>query len=435
MLKHKVPVDPFTLKPDYSLQKPPAEWQLDPNKWGPALSTSPIYLLGMLRYAQGLKVTDPRDRVNASLNLVVDYEDDGYSPLGYERTLAESYHTIAQLLPRKCNSLHFLPQAKLLQDPDETVQDLPSWAPNWNPPGNAGYFWVPFRTAGNLPMYSYPFQEDVQDGVFHARGFLYGEVNETLSQKDNSLTPLSALFALFFSSTNTSAHVEEDIRKLAHTLTGPSLAEYSLSPSYFSNIEATLYMGILLCYAFITPGLRIRDLIPYANELYNQSQTTIITSIMTLQKFQTLYPSILNTLELDHLSSAIPTSVDQNQRSRHFIHLVNQTLSSGCLASISLGNLAITEGRAAVEPGDEIWILFGCPIPMVLRRNRPHFLVVSPAYIYNIMNGEAVEGVGSPDDQLGEWEIIRRTGKIGPRPEGPYVSGKGKWLVRIISLR
>jgi hypothetical protein len=188
MLKHKVPVDPFTLTTDYSLQKPPAEWQLDPNKWGTALSTCPIYLLGMLRYAQGLSVTDPRDRINASLNLVVDYEDDGFL-ISYETTLAESYLGVARLLPFKCNSLQFLPQAKLLQDPDETVKGLPSWAPNWNPPGNAGYFWAPFRTVGGLPMYSYP---------FHARGFLYSELKQTLSQRDNSHTPLSALARLFF---------------------------------------------------------------------------------------------------------------------------------------------------------------------------------------------------------------------------------------------
>ena len=152
MLKHKVPVDPFTLKPDYSLQKPLAEWQLDANRWDSALSTCPIYLLGMLRYAQGLNVTDPRDRVNASLNLAIDYEDDGYgsSLVSYETTLAESYHSIAQLLPFKCNSLQLLTETKLLKSPDETVKGLPSWAPNWNAPRNAGYFWAQFRTAGGF---------------------------------------------------------------------------------------------------------------------------------------------------------------------------------------------------------------------------------------------------------------------------------------------
>jgi hypothetical protein len=231
MLKHKVPVDPFTLKPDHSLQKPPAEYQLDPKEWGSVLTTCPIYLLGMLRYVQGLNVTDPRDRVSASVNLVIDYDDDGSSPLSYETTLAESYNSIARLLPFKCNSVQFLTQTKLLQTPDDTVKGLPSWAPNWNPPRNAGYFWAQYCTAGALPMYLYPFQDDILDGIFHARGFLYTKVRETFSQRDNSRIPLSAMAALFFSATKASVHAENEIERFAHILTGPSLAESSLSSS------------------------------------------------------------------------------------------------------------------------------------------------------------------------------------------------------------
>jgi hypothetical protein len=193
-------------------------------------------------------------------------------------------------------------------------------------------------------------------------------------------------------------------------------------------------MGILLCYASVTPGLRFRDLVPYDTKSYYQSQTSVTTQIRTLQNYKHRYPSILKTLRLDHLSSTIPANIDQNQRFQHFSYLATQTLSSGCLASTFSGNLAITEGRAAVEPVDEVWILFGCPTPIVLRSIGPHFKVVSPAYIHEIMNGEAVEGVLTPDDTSGGWGTILRTGEIGPRPEGPYVSGKGKWMVRIISL-
>jgi hypothetical protein len=195
------------------------------------LTTCPIYLLGMLRHVQGLNVTDPRDRVSASVNLVIDYDDDGSSPMSYETTLAESYNSIARLLPFKCNSLQFLTQTKLLQTPDDTVKGLPSWAPNWNPPRNAGYFWAQYCTAGALPMYLYPFQDDILDGIFHARGFLYTKVRETFSQRDNSRIPLSAMAALFFSATKASVHAENEIERFAHILTGPSLAESSLSSS------------------------------------------------------------------------------------------------------------------------------------------------------------------------------------------------------------
>ena len=175
MPKHKAPVDPFTLRQDYSLQKPSAGWQLDPNKWGSALSTRPIYLLGMLRYVQGLKVTDPRGRVKTSLNLVADYKDDGYSPGGYECTLVERYCGVAWVLPWKCNSLQFLPQAKLLEDLDEIVKWLPSWAPNETYPAmQAPLSYSSHRRASPHVFVSF---QGVHDGIFHARGF---EVKETL---------------------------------------------------------------------------------------------------------------------------------------------------------------------------------------------------------------------------------------------------------------
>jgi hypothetical protein len=82
-----------------------------------------------------------------------------------------------------------------------------------------------------------------------------------------------------------------------------------------------------------------------------------------------------------------------------------------------------------VNSGDEIWILFGCPIPMVLRRTGSYFLVASPAYIPDIMNGEAMEEVDTPDDKFGGWGIL------GLSPAEPYVSGKNQWEVNVIRLR
>jgi hypothetical protein len=61
-------------------------------------------MLGMLRRSQALKVMDLRDRVQATLNLVVDYDDDG-EELDYEQSLAECYLRVARVLLFACNSL------------------------------------------------------------------------------------------------------------------------------------------------------------------------------------------------------------------------------------------------------------------------------------------------------------------------------------------
>lgn len=387
----------------------------------------------MLRYSQSLKVTDPRDRTVASINLIIDYNDDGSSSLPtYERSLRDSYLRIAHLLPFNCNSLQFLSQTNHLRKPDETVEGLPSWAPNWNPPGNASYFWTPFHAAGKLPMYDMPFQGEIDQGTLHVRGFLFDEVREIMSQRNNSSIPLSKLASLTLPKPGASPNASDNMKRLADTLICPSLAEDNLPPNYFNTAEMTLYTGILLSYGFVTPGLRICDLTSRITESYTRFQS-IRTTITTLRNFKECYPPILNGLDLERLPSTIARNVDKIQRFQHFIYLVNHTLSSGCLTSMYSDNLAVVEGRADVEPDDEIWIIFGCPTPMILRHGSPHYTVISPAYIHDIMNGETVEGVVTPDDQSG-WEKVLRTGRLGPEIEVPYTSGKGDWLVKVISL-
>jgi hypothetical protein len=86
------------------------------------------------------------------------------------------------------------------------------------------------------------------------------------------------------------------------------------------------------------------------------------------------------------------------------------------LAKSLTNPLAIIEGRALTKSGDEIWILFGCATPMVLWRTVLYFLVVSPAYISGIMDGEAMGKVTTPDDRSGGWSEMLRTGKLSPAP-------------------
>lgn len=444
MMRNKVPVDPLTLRPDFTLLPPKARWQLDPRKWGPHLSTSSIYLLGMLRQSQSLEVTDPRDRVNATMNLVIDYDDDGYEA-DYEQDIAEVYLRVAELLPWACNSLQFLTMAKTCTLPDPEVQGLPSWAPNWNTPGNAEYFLSSFHAAGDLPMYSTPFQADMEDGFLHARGFKYATVDRTLSTTDNASTPFSVLSNLFITVVKSAICHYGDIKKLASTLTGPAMAELRIARDYFSESEAILYTGILLDYSFVTPGVRIADLFPYATKVYKHSQRELRFVLLALRKFRHLRPLCLSWLDLEKESAVVERTVDQTERFGHFIQLIHKTLSSGCLASISpivnpkstpSISLAITEGKALVKPGDEIWILFGCPTPMVLRRAMPYFLVASPTYVFDIMNGEAMDGVECPDDdKFGGWPRVLERGSLGPSCQESYVSGRSGWEVEVIRLR
>ncbi|KAF2756613.1 hypothetical protein EJ05DRAFT_477725 [Pseudovirgaria hyperparasitica] len=53
--------------------------------------------------------------------------------------------------------------------------------------------------------------------------------------------------------------------------------------------------------------------------------------------------------------------------------------------------------------GDEIWIVFGCPMPMILRPHRTGFYeVIAPVYVAGVMDGEAVIGL-DPNSSRHTW--------------------------------
>lgn len=55
------------------------------------------------------------------------------------------------------------------------------------------------------------------------------------------------------------------------------------------------------------------------------------------------------------------------------------------------------------QKGDEIVIVQGCTVPMVLRPCGEHYNVVCAAYVQGIMNGEALQGVA--DDQMQYFDL------------------------------
>ena len=57
---------------------------------------------------------------------------------------------------------------------------------------------------------------------------------------------------------------------------------------------------------------------------------------------------------------------------------------------------------------DEIWILFGCSMPAVLRQEGDHYVFVTPVSMGGFMKGEAVEEISNDvkdGDQFGEYEV------------------------------
>jgi hypothetical protein len=312
-----------------------------------------MYMLGALRHVRDLKVTDQKDRVHATLGLIIDYEGDD-KVWSYEESLAEKYTRIAWLLIFKCNSLRFLADVKLTEKPDTTVIGLPSWVPNWNPPWNAAFFHASFRAAGDIPMFPYPLGGHMEERILNVQGFQYDLVRQTLGTRDSSRIPLSQLFTFSTLVLDSCANLSTYFNDLTSALTEPSLAKLQLSQSYFRRTEKIFYLYVLHHYAFTTPGLRIADILPYEANVYSQSREDWVGSLKDLQRFYDLLPLDLRIFDLKKLSDVIPQSLDQYQRFGHFITLISHTLGSGCLISSNSFHLFIIERKAAVKAGETL---------------------------------------------------------------------------------
>lgn len=58
-------------------------------------------------------------------------------------------------------------------------------------------------------------------------------------------------------------------------------------------------------------------------------------------------------------------------------------------------------GSRSLKPGDKVCILWGCPVPLLLRRNGARFQLVGDAYVHGIMHGESIS-----EGNYGEFDSI-----------------------------
>jgi hypothetical protein len=85
---------------------------------------------------------------------------------------------------------------------------------------------------------------------------------------------------------------------------------------------------------------------------------------------------VLNTLTRNNLDSYM----DRRTKERSFMMVDN-----GYMGLAPVGT----------EVGDEVILLLGCPVPLVLRRQVDKFQVIGDAYIYGLMEGQVFERIGA----------------------------------------
>lgn len=57
------------------------------------------------------------------------------------------------------------------------------------------------------------------------------------------------------------------------------------------------------------------------------------------------------------------------------------------------------------ERGDLICVLFGGRMPLVLRPQNGHYILISESYIHGLMNGEAIDELEKGKSQVQDFEL------------------------------
>lgn len=149
--------------------------------------------------------------------------------------------------------------------------------------------------------------------------------------------------------------------------------------------------------------LRVHEL----EDLRTMSDETLQNWVTNMHNLSSLDKFIVRSIDVqDMLQHGFPFDP---AKFRDFVPSVELTMLDSSLTIDRERSFIISE-KTPLEENDEIWVLFGCSTPMILRPEEDHWKVVSPAYVIGFMEGEAVLGIGAEDEiedgqRIGAYEV------------------------------
>jgi hypothetical protein len=296
--------------------------------------------------------------------------------------------------------LQFLPYTHLPLEGELELLGRPSWVPNWNGAAGAGHFGATRSASGSLQALKDPFPANSNTPTLRAKGLRVDTIESLISVK-GGLRLIIELFKLIdiaigpdLQGVELGRALWRTITALAKTLTGPTIPH-----GIFSEKELFLYtVSILRTASIMAHGvdsvspnfLQVHEL----EDLRTMSDETLQNWVTNMHNLSSLDKSIVRSIDvqdmLQHGFSFDPAKF------RDFVPSVELTLLDSSL-TIGCERSFIISEKTPLEENDEIWVLFGCSTPKILRPEEDHWKV-SPAYVTGFMEGEAVLGIGAEDE-------------------------------------
>lgn len=223
------------------------------------------------------------------------------------------------------------------------------------------------------------------------RGFRLENIVYVAPVDDLYFAPIRVLRDLVLAALKAPQDVFKIVCALMQALTGPTYMAIIQSSSKMTRGEEFLYMAILLRFSCVQ-NIRMVDF----EAIPRESNDEIDTILQRLHQLRGLEESYLGGIDFDVLRKD-KEYFDYDYRNYNaFIRCASRTMLASSLGLTDKDRFVVMQRHAPIQEGDQVWLLFGCPTPMVLRKRELGYTVVSPAYIHDIMQGEAVAGL--PDE-------------------------------------
>ncbi|KAI9781999.1 MAG: hypothetical protein M1839_005592 [Geoglossum umbratile] len=357
---------------------------------GSTLGEGDLNLLEVLSYGFKLECTDDRDRVYGMLYLACDYLE-GDIAVRYENSVEVAYTSVAHFTLQKYRSLNFLLYAGLNWRDPPKERLLPTWVPDWRDPHTR--MWLSYK-----PKFSQPAPPFVQrrtpwistnSAVLHAYGTCIDCIEEIFYFPES--------VALY----NTPATTFLDACRLVirKTLSSQSTAE---GDSLNDNGEFRLPQWHTLVRVLTgVDNLKPDDPDAHAKlkQLVSMSADAFVRTAQSSEAQSENRP--LSVLDIISMNTTPPSESGQA-----FARLAWGTI--GKHQPFVGANGGIGMAIKGTRPGDQIWIVFGCDKPMILRPAGDHFLVVSEGYYDGANRGELLEDIPedlNKGDRQGGYEV------------------------------
>jgi Heterokaryon incompatibility protein (HET) len=359
----------------------------------PVDSDGAMYHRGSLLYClasyRTLQVSDPKDKVFGIVGLALDCGETSI-PISYDDTVSSVYVKAVKFLIAKYGSLDFLRFASIIEDRPRCEDALPSWCPDWNVSGRvyAGMGYA--RSSGSLVALQNPISDDGL--TLRVQGFRLDRIMNDEQPYDIisksvkwMIDKLEMLHNLVLS--------KQDLDLPQDPLPSPSLRAGQTHGVRKLNVGEKREDGFDACGALIR---------------------LLVTEWVDQETEQAIFSEGRNALLflVKHYPNSTLHALLRTRRGRDLIDEKSIWMTSTGLKG---KNFTVTEGgliglvtQSTVKVNDEIWILFGCPVPLVLRQDGHQYTVVSPASIPGLMRGEAVReipGTVKNGDWYGTYQI------------------------------